>query len=321
MVVPQEIRVGVVGLGPHFKEILFPVLMAQNNVILSAFCDNDSNAREWVSSRFPQAVVVEDAVSSDFWDKIDCVVCCSWPKVHQIVLQQAVKLKKHCFCEKPAALEAAVLDDVIGEGMPHDLVIRVGHVFRYAGGSARFIELLKEEKLMCLEITYIGSGPRGKRWNLGSKKAFALTHLTHAIDFVTAIAGNVAKVKNAFWSREGESESLTAVFKNERCPMTCLFATNAANAFTCKATAVLESGGLVTLDSLRSVTVTGLATTTKRSDSVWQERDLGTTILNDGYVDEIRDFFSEIRGVGQCQLPNLIEARHVLSIIDQVFVK
>lgn len=317
MTVPQEVKVGIVGVGPHFKEILLPAIISQDNISFSAFCDRDADLKEWVLARFPRAIVVDDITDSKFWDNIDCVVCCSWPKIHQAVLQQAVKLKKHCFCEKPAALDAIALDDVIGDGMPHDLVIRVGHVFRYAGGSSRFIKLLGEEKLMCLEMTYIGSGPRGKRWNLGSKKAFALTHLTHAVDFVTAIAGNVTKVKNALWSREGDSESITAIFKNERCPMTCLFATNAANAFTCKATAILEGGGLVTLDSLRSVTVTGLVTTSKRSGSVYQERDLGTTIINDGYVDEMRDFFSEIRGVGHCHLPDLVQARHVLSVIDE----
>lgn len=44
--VPQEIKVGIVGIGTHFKEILMPALMAQDNVSLSAFCDTAEVAQQ-----------------------------------------------------------------------------------------------------------------------------------------------------------------------------------------------------------------------------------------------------------------------------------
>lgn len=321
MPILQEIKVGVVGLGSHFKETLMPALLAQDNVMLSTFCDNVKEACHWVSVRFPNATVVADFTDDSFWNEIDCVVCASWPKVHQAVLQQAVNRKKHCFCEKPAAFDAKALDEIINKGIPSNLVIRIGHVFRYMGGGSRFINLTHRERLICLEVSYVGAGPRGGRWNLGSRKAFSLTHLTHAIDFVVAVAGNVAAVRNAVWSRTAGCESLTAIFKNTRCPLTCLFATNAATAFTCKATAILEGGGVITLDTLRNVVLTGIDPSAKRKGEVWRERDLGTVVMNDGYVDELRDFFAEIRGVGHCHLPDIVQARHVLSIIDELLAR
>ncbi len=167
-------------------------------------------------------------------------------------------------------------------------------------------------------MAYIGAGPRGGRWNLGSRKAFSLAHLTHAIDFVVAVAGNVVSVQNAVWSRKAGSESLTAIFKNVRCPLTCLFASNAATAFTCKATAILEGGGVITLDTLRNVVMTGIDPSAKRKGEIWKERDLGTLVMNDGYIDELRDFFAEIRGVGHCHLPDIVQARHVLAVIGEI---
>ena len=321
--VPQEIRVGIVGIGTHFKEILMPALMAQDNVSLSAFCDTAEVARQWASSRFSNATVVADYMDDNFWDKIDCVICASFAKVHQAILQQAVIRKKHCFCEKPAALDASGLDDIISKGIPSNLVIRIGHVYRYMGGGSRFINITRQHRLICLEVSYIGAGPRGGRWNLGSRKFFSLAHLTNAIDFVVAVAGNVTNLQNATWSRTQGCESLTAIFKNARCPLTCLFATNAATAFTCKATAILEGGGVITLDTLRNVVMTGFdpKPSEKRTGQVYKERDLGTAIMNDGYVDELRDFFAEVRGSGHCRLPDIVQARHVLSVIDQLLVQ
>src|SRR3989344_3845399 len=123
MTVPQEIRVGIVGIGTHFKEILLQALLAQDNVILSAFCDNSEEAQQWASSRFPHTAIVSDFMDDSFWDNIDCVICAASAKVHQATLQQAVIRQKHCFCEKPAALDASALDDIISKGIPSDLVI------------------------------------------------------------------------------------------------------------------------------------------------------------------------------------------------------
>lgn len=192
----KNLRVGVVGLGPHFKETLLPALIGQEGITLKAFCDQDVAAREWVHARFPDALIVWHVSSADFWRSIDCVICCSWPGIHEQVLTLAIDHHKHCFCEKPAASTAAALDQILEKKQLEGLVIRVGHTFRYMGGAARFIEVASSSELVCLEVTYLGSGPSGSRWGMSPRKSFSLTHLTHAIDFVTASAGRILEVQN-----------------------------------------------------------------------------------------------------------------------------
>lgn len=317
MTCSKDLRVGVVGLGPHFRETLLPALIGQDGVILSAFCDMNGTAREWVRVRFPHAVVTDQVSGQEFWSAIDCVICCSWPGIHERVLVLSIDHYKHCFCEKPAASSAAALDEILNQE-PRDLVIRVGHTFRYMGGARRFIELTNNAKLTCLEVTYLGSGPNGSRWGMDPRKSFSLTHLTHAVDFVTAAAGDIREVHEATWSSRGDTDSVAVSFGTEQCQLATLFATNAASAFTCKASAVFENGALVHLDSLRNVTFTGQTLKEKRSGAIWKERDLGTISQNDGYMDELCDFFAEIRGSGQCRLPDLVHARHVLQVIEQI---
>src|SRR3989344_4703879 len=311
----RELRVGVIGLGEHFREILLPALISQNNIILNAFCDRNSEKRAWAIKRFPNAVVTDLASAIDFWAAVDCVVCCSYPEVHERVLALAIDHSVHCFVEKPAASKVGALDYLIDKNNQQNRekpIIRVGRVFRYVGGAARFIEIASQQTLHCLEITYIGSGPRGSRWDMSPRVSFALTHLTHAVDFVTAVAGRVISVKQVVWLGDVHKDSVAVTFETERCRLVTLTATNAANAFTCKATAVTANGGTIHLDNLRTVTFTGDVSQEKRSGEVWKERDLGTHVQNDGYFDELRDFFAEIRGEGACRLPDLAHARHVL---------
>lgn len=249
----KNLRVGVVGLGPHFKETLLPALIGQEGITLKAFCDQDVVAREWVRARFPDALIVWHVSSADFWRSIDCVICCSWPVVHEQVLNLAIDYQKHCLCEKPAVSSASALSQILKKHLSTDLVIRVGQTFRYMGGSARFIEIVRSNELVCLEVTYLGSGPIGSRWKMSPRKSFSLTHLTHAIDFVTASAGRILEVQNPAWSASAGTDLVAVSFKAERCPLVGLFATNAATSFTCKATGVLSGGALVHLDSLRDI--------------------------------------------------------------------
>lgn len=314
----MDIKIGVVGLGPHFREILLPALISQDSVIMTAFCNHDVDAMNWVGKRFPNALITDQVSDKNFWDAIDCVVCCSWPSVHEQVLALAIDHSKHCFCEKPAASNVAQLNQVLQKHQPAGLIIKVGHVFRYMGGGARFISLTEQKNLTCLEVTYLGSGPRGSRWGMSSPKSFSLTHLTHAVDFVVAVAGEIAMIQSVAWSNEGDRHSVSILCRTERCALVNIFATNAAAAFTCKATGVFPSGALIHLDNLRSVTITGQTPEEKRSGSIWVERDLGTMVQNDGYIDELRDFFAEIHGQSHCRLPGLIQARHVLSVIEEI---
>ncbi len=316
----KDLRVGVVGLGPHFRETLLPALVAQEGIVLSGFCDRSHEKLQWARKRFARAAFVPGVADSRFWNAIDCVVCCSWPGIHEQVLNLAIDHNKHCFCEKPAAANAAALDAIINRRRQNftKIVIKVGHTFRYMGGASRFIDLVTQGVCTCLDVTYLGSGPNGSRWDMIPRRAFSLTHLTHAIDFVTACVGKIEKVQSVAWSNTEVTDTVNAVFETERCEFANLFATNAAPAFTCKASAVLKTGALVHLDSLRNVSITGQTPQEKRSGLLWKERDLGTTPQNDGYMDELKDFFAEVRGEAHSRLPGLTHAKHVLEMIEEI---
>lgn len=320
----MNVRIGIIGIGAHAREVIVPSLVAlDQSDEVTAVCDSRAEARAWASSRFAKAYVAESIEDEEFWSRIDCVIACATPQVHEVVLAQAVKRRIHCLCEKPVGSSAATLtrlaDLYDGIAAPRP-VIRVGHNFRYTAGGSRFIDLLGSglRKMSILNLFYSGAGPRGSRWGLRPREAFALTHLTHAVDFVMASAGTIDVTGNVDWAEDDGIESVSFTLRTRRCALVCVSATNAAAAFTCTAKAVFEDGTAVELDSLRSVTVTGTVGQDKRAGPMWRERDLGTLYQNDGYGEELRAFLAEVRGAGASRLPDLRTAAAALDIVGDV---
>lgn len=306
-----RLRLGIVGIGPHFRETLFPALI-QTNFSLRAVCDTLPEAQQWASSKIGNCLVSSDFKDNSFWDNIDCVMCCSSPFVHEEVLARAITLKKPCFCEKPAASSSRALDSLIARGTK-GLVLKIGHVFRYTIGGEGFIDHMRESDAKCLMVHHLASKPRGPRWGIPSRRSFALSHLTHALDFIIASVGNITHIHSSVWNTYGDAESVTACFKTARCSHVTLCATNAAPAFMFKAHGVRQDGSAADLESLNLVRITGLTPTGKRSGPMRQME-----VGDDCFRDELRSFEAFSRGGGHCRLPNLDDARHVLSVIEEL---
>lgn len=309
-------------MGSHAREVIVPALAALDHHV-TAVCDIREDGRAWGRRRFADAYSTSGVEDDEFWNRVDCVVACATPQVHEVVLTESIRRRKHCFCEKPAAVSAKTLQRLAGlhEKLGSDRpVIRIGHNFRYTSGGARFIGLLSNHlrRIQLLSIWYVGAGPRGSRWGLPPRDAFALTHLTHAIDFVLAAVGNVESFGSIFWAERDGVENVAFTLQTKRCGLVNVSATNAAAAFTCGARAVFDDGSAVELDSLRSVTWTGFADQGKRAGSILRERDLGTLYQNDSYGEELTEFFAEARGSQACRLPDLRTAAASLQIVEDI---
>lgn len=309
----KTIRVGVIGVGPHFQETLLPAVISQDNVVLSAFCDSSPEARAWISPRFPHAYVAENPEDDRFWKNIDCVMACSWPKIHEYAIERSIKERKHCFCEKPVAQSSRTLARIVRQRVPRELVIRVGHCFRYVKGGAELIDESSRRGLRAMTVSYHGSRPRGSRWGLDPTLSFGLTHLTHALDFVTAAGGKI-KCQNTIWAK-GKGETVSILCATERCPMISLMATNVLDKFQFSASATFTDGSMAELASLKQLKVIN-----PKDPLSWSllQKALGTNVDNDGYTGELRDFFGEIEGKATCRLPGLDNALHVLGMIEEI---
>jgi predicted dehydrogenase len=151
-------RVGVVGLnywGPNL------VRNFDDLGELAWLCDLDDERRENLASRYPHARATarfEDLLEDD---TLDAVVVATPVPTHYALAKQALEAGKHVFVEKPPAMRAAEMDELVVLAADRDRVLMPGHLLLYHPGVLKLKELVDAGELGEVLCVY------GNRQNLG----------------------------------------------------------------------------------------------------------------------------------------------------------
>ena len=152
-------RVGVVGLnywGPNL------VRNFDDLADLTWLCDLDERApRERSRSRFPNARATTDLDDLLADDELDAVVIATPVPTHYALAKRALEAGKHVFVEKPPAMRAAEIDELVAIAAERDLVLMPGHLLLYHPGVLKLKELVDAGELGDVLCVY------GNRVNLG----------------------------------------------------------------------------------------------------------------------------------------------------------
>jgi predicted dehydrogenase len=150
--------VGVVGLnywGPN---------LVRNFAELSDLtwvCDLDEQHLTPIAERYPSAKATTsfDDLLAD--DSLDAVVIATPVPTHYALAKQALEAGKHVFVEKPPAMRAAEMDELVQLAATHDRVLMPGHLLLYHPGVLKVKELIDRGELGDVLCVY------GNRVNLG----------------------------------------------------------------------------------------------------------------------------------------------------------
>jgi predicted dehydrogenase len=150
--------IGVVGLnywGPN---------LARNFNELSELtwlCDLDERQLAQIGARYPDARTTtnfEDLLADD---SVDAVVIATPVPTHYALAKQALEAGKHVFVEKPPAMRAAEMDELVALADARDRVLMPGHLLLYHPGVLKVKELIDKGDLGEVLCVY------GNRVNLG----------------------------------------------------------------------------------------------------------------------------------------------------------
>ena len=150
--------IGVVGLnywGPN--------LVRNFNDIaeLTWLCDLDEQHLDPMAARYPNARATtkfEDLLADD---ALDAIVIATPVPTHYALAKQALQAGKHVFVEKPPAMRAAEMDELVSLAADQDLVLMPGHLLLYHPGVLKLKELIVAGELGDVLCVY------GNRVNLG----------------------------------------------------------------------------------------------------------------------------------------------------------
>ena len=78
-------------------------------------------------------------------DEIEAVIICTPSNTHYEVVKEALEAKKHVFVEKPLTLNSKSTKELIEIANNNNLVLMVGHIFRY-NNALNYLKNLIEKK-------------------------------------------------------------------------------------------------------------------------------------------------------------------------------
>jgi predicted dehydrogenase len=151
-------RVGVVGLN-YWGPIL--VRNFDDLAELAWVCDLDEERLATLAARYPQARASTsiDELLAD--ETVDAVVVATPVPTHYALAKQALEAGKHVFVEKPPAMRAAEMDELVRIAADRDRVLMPGHLLLYHPGVEKLKALVDSGELGEVLCVY------GNRQNLG----------------------------------------------------------------------------------------------------------------------------------------------------------
>ena len=151
-------RVGVAGLG-----YWGPNLARNFNDLaeLGWICDQSAERLTELSPRYPEATATASFEEMLGDDSLDAVVISTPVPTHYELAKQALEAGKHVLVEKPPAMRAAEMDELVALAADRDLVLMPGHLLLYHPGVQKLKELIDAGELGDVRVIY------GNRQNLG----------------------------------------------------------------------------------------------------------------------------------------------------------
>jgi predicted dehydrogenase len=151
-------KVGVVGLGYWGPNLArnFAELGA-----LGALCDLDEGLRDRFAKRYPNARVYADYGELLADDSLEGIVIATPVATHYQLARRALAARKHALVEKPPAMRASQMEELVALAESSSLVLMPGHLLLYHPGVLKLKELIEARELGDVLCVY------GNRQNLG----------------------------------------------------------------------------------------------------------------------------------------------------------
>jgi predicted dehydrogenase len=152
------VTIGQAGLGHWGKNL---VRNFDELADLTWICDSDEARRAEFGARYPNARVTASFEEMVADDDLQAVVIATPVPTHHPLAKQALEAGKHVFVEKPPAMRAAEMEELVGLAEERGLVLMPGHLLLYHPGVEKLKDLVDSGQLGDVLCVY------GNRQNLG----------------------------------------------------------------------------------------------------------------------------------------------------------
>jgi predicted dehydrogenase len=153
------VRVAQVGLGAWGTNLVRNVDMLADLVWI---CDASETRREALARRYPSARTTGSLEEVLADESVEAVVIATPVPTHYALAKQALESGKHVFVEKPPAMRAVEMEELVSLSEQRGQVLMPGHLLLYHPGVRKLSELVNSGELGDVLCIY------GNRQNLGT---------------------------------------------------------------------------------------------------------------------------------------------------------
>ncbi|MGH2976914.1 MAG: Gfo/Idh/MocA family protein, partial [Gaiellaceae bacterium] len=140
----EGLKVGQVGLGYWGRNL---ARVFDDEADLTWLCDASEALRDEFGRRHPNARMTGDFDELLAADDVEAVVIATPVPTHYPLARAALEAGKHVFVEKPPAMRAAEMEELIGLAEAGGLVLMPGHLLLYHPGVQKLKELVDSGEL------------------------------------------------------------------------------------------------------------------------------------------------------------------------------
>ncbi len=192
---PRRIRVGLVGAGSHSYRNVLPT-MTFLPVELAAICDLDKRLAAATARQYGAAGVYDSTAAMYAREKLDAAFICVSPQMHPRLVAEALGAGLHVWFEKPPAMRAAEVKDLIGRRGDRVVVCGLKKVFMPA--TRKVQEILGQSRyqpLRSIVAEHVMSIPENGRQVLdGGQYTNWLGNGCHPLSLMVEVGGRVRAV-------------------------------------------------------------------------------------------------------------------------------
>ena len=152
------IRVAHAGVGGWGRNV---ARVAGELAELAWICDVDQERLDEYAKRYPEARTTASFADALADEQVEAVTIATPVPTHHTLAKQALEAGKHVFVEKPPAMRAEEMEELLALAQERDLVLMPGHLLLYHPGLRRVKELVDAGELGEVACVY------GNRQNLG----------------------------------------------------------------------------------------------------------------------------------------------------------
>jgi predicted dehydrogenase len=154
----SRVRVGLVGLGYWGPNLARNFDELAN---LAWLCDSSAEKQAEFARRYPMARMTGDLDALLTDETLDAVVIATPVPTHYAIAKRVLEADKHVLVEKPPAMHAVEMDELVALAAQRDLVLMPGHLLLYHPGVIKLKSLIDAGELGDVLCIY------GNRQNLG----------------------------------------------------------------------------------------------------------------------------------------------------------